>query len=740
MRERKNRRIRILIIGLFFLIMVGTVYLCSRLVAENLKIEMQNTLRDVAEQNNVAVQKEIDARFQLLFSIAQEIEEEPDDVKALLDSTKSFVENYRFKRIGYIFPIGVAYTTDGYIQDMSYLNFFREGMAGKISITDALADTVGDDTRYINQFSVPVYNEDETEINGVLFATYRTEWFEDILNTHAFEGKGYSCIVKADGDVIAHSKGSPIYGIINFFTYLNQNGTQEDAKTSEQMHGAMQQGLSGTGSLSLNGETDFYYVPLNLEGGELDWYMVTLVPEGVLTDRLQPIMNNVDQMMLVLVIVIISGVSIFLLSDRMRKKELISLAYIDSLTKGDNYACFQEKMKANKDVHGYMIAMDLSEFKIINNTCGIEKGDEVLAEVWKVLDHCIRANELAARIYADRFILFFIEEEKQKVKERLDRLSDDIAKVSDELSVPRVVPVFGVYETFNREEVEKQYGNAVQAKRLVKGRRDCNYAFYEELDYNLVLENRAIEDGFEQAVADEQFEVWYQPKYDAAEGTIVGSEALVRWRREDGSLLSPFRFIPIFEKNGMIPRLDEYVFKTVCRQQKQWESQGRKILPVSVNISRVSLYYYNIVEKYKAISVANDMKPDYVQLEITESATIDNAELSNLIEQFHEAGFQLLLDDFGSGYSSLSTLNMMHFDTMKLDKSLIDYIGDENGEKLLHYIVKLGQNLGLHITAEGVETKEQLEFLRDLECDDIQGYYFSKPLPLAEYEGLLYNL
>lgn len=735
MRERKSKVITILIIAITLLALVGAVYLCSYEVRRNLRVEMQNTLKDVAQQNDVAVQKEINARFQLLYSIAQEIGGEPDDVKSHLDSTRTFVDNYRFERIGYIYPIGMAYTTDGYIQDMSYFDFFQNGMEGKITITDAVVDTVGDDAKYINQFSVPVYNENQTEVQGVLFATYQTEWFEDILNTRAFEGKGYSCIVKVDGDVIAHSTDSPIYGIDNFFSVMDE---EKNAGHADKMRNDMEKRNSGTGSFRLNGEQDFYYMPLNLEGGELNWYMITMVPEAVLTERLQPVMGNVDQMIAIIVLILVCGVSVALWSYQMRRRELLRLAYTDSLTEGDNFACFQKKMQCRKNPHGYIVAMDLSEFKIINNTCGLEVGDAALVAVWKVLHGSIRDNELAARIYADRFVLFLVEDEKQKVRERLDKLVADVSKVSEQMNIPRVVPVFGAYEVLgNGSEVEKDYGNAVQAKQLVKGRRDCNYAFYEELDYNQVLENRAIEDGFEPAIEKHQFEVWYQPKYDAVDAHIVGSEALVRWRKEDGSLMPPFKFIPLFERNGMIPRLDEYVFREVCRQQKQWEKEGRKVLPVSVNISRVSLYYSNIVEKYKTIADESEVSTNNLQLEITESATIDNTEISDLIEQFHQAGFKLLLDDFGTGYSSLSTLNVMHFDVMKLDKSLIDYIGDENGEKLLHYITKLGQNLGLHITAEGVETENQLVFLRDLQCDDIQGYYFSKPLPQAEFEKLL---
>lgn len=266
---------------------------------------------------------------------------------------------------------------------------------------------------------------------------------------------------------------------------------------------------------------------------------------------------------------------------------------------------------------------------------------------------------------------------------------------------------------------------------------DKNYSLYEEINFKQWLENHKLEDGFEEAIQNHRFEIWYQPKYSTKDQNVVSAEALVRWRDVDGNLIPPYKFIPLFEQNGMISVLDEYVFDAVCAQQRQWQSEGKHVLPVSVNISRSSLYYSTIVKKYAAILNSYELPAQKIQLEITESAAVDNSEIMTLIDQFHEIGFHLLLDDFGTGYSSLSTLNQMHFDTLKLDKSLIDHIGDTNGEKLLYYIIKLAQSLGLKITAEGVEYKNQFEFLQQLACDDIQGYYFSKPLPSAEYAALL---
>lgn len=415
----------------------------------------------------------------------------------------------------------------------------------------------------------------------------------------------------------------------------------------------------------------------------------------------------------------------------------MSLAYQDPVTLGDNFAAFKKKTKSKKDGVGWLIAMDVTDFKLINSTCGVKKGDEVLRVIWEIFETETGENELAAHVNADRFILFWMDENQENIKQRLEYVIRKIEEIPERLEIPNLFPVFGIFHTIVLDEIDPLYGNAVQAKHQIKGRLDRHYIFYDELNHESIQENRELEEHFETALENEEFEIWYQPKYSAHSRKLVGAEALVRWRRADGALIPPLKFIPLFERNGNIIRLDEYVFRAVCRQQKEWQKQGQKMLPVSVNISRVSLYYSSVVEKYESIIRSFDLDSKYIQLEITESATIDNNEIFNLLEQFHTAGFKILLDDFGSGYSSLAALNRMHFDTIKLDKSLVDYIGDDNGEKLLNSITKLAQSFGMEITAEGVETVEQLMFLCNLDCDDIQGYYFSRPLPVKEYEECL---
>jgi EAL domain-containing protein (putative c-di-GMP-specific phosphodiesterase class I)/GGDEF domain-containing protein len=701
---------------------------------------MQNTLKDIAAQNALAVNNEITVQFRLLSGFSEELGKEPDNVMDILDEMSKFVQAYDFKRMGYCDADGLTMTTDGYTANLSDRVFFLESMEGNNWVTRTLEDRIGDEKEPINVLSVPVYNEEKTEVVGVLFATYRSEIFQDRLNVDFFEGQGFSCIIKADGDVISHSENSPIADSENFLEHLNSGG-ENGRTTAEEMKAAMDAGTGGAGRCeAVHGNSEaaiFYYTPLNENINGARWYMVAIAPEDVLTKRMDPVIHQVHILAVAMLVIAVLGVGFFVVVERKRREELSSLAYEDPLTGGYNFASFRENVKIRKGLPGYVVAMDVSEFKLINSFFGVQKGDETLLELWKILLNSVSETEMVARVNADRFVLFLQAEDREQLEKRLQDLIQQIHDISPRLNIPLLFPVFGIYYTEALDEPDKCYGYAVQAKHLVKGRRDRHYAFYDEIDYEQVLADHQLEDSFEEALEQGQFETWYQPKYSAQEEKIIGAEALVRWRKPDGTLISPGTFIPLFEKNGCIAVLDEYIFRRVCEQQKAWLDEGLSVVPVSVNISRVSLYFGDIVERYQEILHSYNLDSQYVQLEITESATVDNAEIANLIERFHSAGFEMLLDDFGSGYSSLASLNTLRFDTLKLDKSLIDYIGDENGEKLLEHITKLGQSLGLHITAEGVETHSQLIFLKNLQCDDIQGYYFSKPLPMDEYQKLM---
>lgn len=737
MKQKKNGffiTILLLLISLAFIVTVSVVF---NNIKTNLEIEIISSLSEEAEENAALIEKEIDAKFGVLQSFANELSSTDDEIAEIRDM-QSFVKVYNFKRMGFVDLNGIAKTTDGFEKDLSFREFYQVGLKGESFITASLLETVGDSTEdMINILSVPVY-DNKGEIKGVLFATYLTEKFHEVIFSDSFQGEGYTYIVAGDGGVISSYGDGMQKEYDNIFIYTGDAAKYDDV-TQEKVENEMREKLSRVGiGVNENNDKYFYcYKPLEIKSADMDWYIFSVEPKSVLDERMHPIMRDIQFLTVILVCILVMANIIFLYYNVRRRQELFRLAYKDSITGGDNFSNFKEKAKKYENTEGFVIALDISEFKLVNNVCGNARGDEVLKVIWDVILANCNDNEQAARVNADRFVIFWIESSKKTVTYRIEKLINEIEGISEQLSVPRLYPVIGIRAVEKLDDADKRYGEALRAKALVKYRRDRHYAFYDEIDYDTIVENKKLENGFEKALADKKFEVWYQPKFNSHTGKIVGSEALIRWRADDGSLISPGRFIPLFEKNGNIIRLDEYVFREVCRQQKEWQKEGIQILPVSVNISRFSLYYSNVVEKYERIINYYDLDHKYVQIEITESAIIENTVIAELIQKFHDAGFDILLDDFGSGYSSLASLNQMPFDTIKLDKSLVDYVGNENGEKLLKFIVQLVQSLGMKITAEGVEYKEQLDFLENLNCDDIQGFYFSKPLMLADFSAKL---
>ncbi len=737
MRKRMAVLIVAVVIALFAVVRFRVM------MVEEIQEQLSANLRDVANQNIITMENALNDKRDLLNQLAAQIEEKYEQIdtneakEEIIDYLTPFMAIHDFIRMGVVLPDGTAFCTDGYYEDLETTETYVYGMQGLSNVTSRIEAGAGDTTS-VNIFSVPLFDKDGKNVIGILCGTCRTETFKEMLNVDSFNGKGYSYVIESDGAVVTDSKQSPMYGTNNVFDSM-MKFSEDNAVVIDEIKTAMAKRQSGDATFVSTSKRYLHYAPLRVESLHESWYLFTIVPSEVLDDKSAEVLHLNNMLLLTIMVVLIATVVYFIWNSHKNSEELRTLAYVDDLTKGDNYLCFVEKLKQYSGVHGYIISMDINEFKLVNNTCGIQKGNETLQCIWKIIAERLKEGELAAHINADHYVIFLREDKNEEVIRRVGEISDAVVELASKINIVSILPYFGIFQTMNTEDPEESYSKANQAKHLVRANRKKNWAFYEEVDYDKMVEDKKLEDDFEKAIKNSEFEMWYQPKYSGANEEIVGAEALVRWRREDGSLVPPFRFIPLFEKNGMITTLDEYVFKTVCLQQKKWEKEGRKLFPVSINISRVSLYFENIVEKYKEILDECEVDPKWVPLEITESATLDNKQVQELVEKFHEAGFQVHLDDFGNGYSSLAMLNLMHFDTLKLDKSLIDFVGDENGEKLLWHTITLAKSLGMHTTAEGVERKEQVDFLHDLQCDDIQGYYYSRPLDLDAFEELIFS-
>ena len=425
-------------------------------------------------------------------------------------------------------------------------------------------------------------------------------------------------------------------------------------------------------------------------------------------------------------------------SDMTKSKtfEVERLAYVDQVTGGNNYNYFKRKIREISKP-GYFVSMDIHQFKTINQICGVQTGDVVLRGIWETLLKFLKKDDVAARVNADHFIIYAPQSTKEEVSKGIESLSDGLVQLSKKMRCPRLNSYFGIAKWEPSKAIEEVYSYTTIAKHNVKSDKNKNYQFYSEEEGQRVIETKNMEDSFSDAIMNDNFKVWYQPKINPVNGKIVGAEALVRWQLDNGDIVPPGKFIPVFEKDGLIRILDEYIFGSVCRFIKNRLALNKIVTPVSVNLSRASICYEGVVEQYAKIVEEMGIDPKYVPIEITESAAASNDAIQEISNDFNKKGFVLCMDDFGTGYSSIALLNLLPFDNIKLDKTLIDGFGDVNGLKLIKHIIALSKDLGLTITAEGVESKEQKDSLVQLNCDNIQGFFYKPPLPEAEFVKLL---
>ena len=386
--------------------------------------------------------------------------------------------------------------------------------------------------------------------------------------------------------------------------------------------------------------------------------------------------------------------------------------------------------KADQNFH--VVVADVKNFKWINGTYGEKTGDQVLSYLGEIYKSQIH-DGMVARYGGDQFVCIMygnMEISRSKVEAY-------IHKIEKGAPIPNLVVNYGIYKNVDKSlPLTLICDRAFLAMKSIQDDYEHQVAFYDDEMGRKHIRERKMENAFEDAVRDEEFVVYLQPKYNADTEKIAGAEALVRWKRPDGTMISPGEFIPLYEKDGLIVRLDEYVFCKVCEIQGERVKKGQKIIPISVNLSRASIHYDNMIQRYMKIVEKNGIPFSAVPIELTETAALYNVQIKELTEKLVQAGFELHMDDFGSGYSSLTSLNQLPFDTLKLDKSLIDYVENERGRQVIRHTIALAHSLGMQVLAEGVEKQNQVEILRELNCDEIQGFYYARPVPWETFGEL----
>src|SRR3989304_4576167 len=433
---------------------------------------------------------------------------------------------------------------------------------------------------------------------------------------------------------------------------------------------------------------------------------------------------------------------------KLSEEKIIRMANYDNLTGLPNrrllmsYLSQALTLVSRRDIYAAVLFIDLDRFKLINDTLGHSAGDEMLKEVAERLKKCVRLSDTVGRLGGGEFIVLLPDIEQIEdiiiICNRINTIFDSTLKIGEhEVSVMMSIGI-SVYPT-DGEDGEALLRKADVAMYRAKSDGKSCYRFYSDGMSQSGSDRLRLESRLRRAADRGELFLNYQPQVDINTGRIGGIEALLRWNSQGYGVISPKEFIPIAEESGLIIPIGEWVLRTACTHAKSWQDKGLNCVKLSVNISLRQFIQKDFAHMVGRILKETGLDANYLELELTESVVMDNAEaVVKILGELKETGVRLAIDDFGTGYSSLIYLKLMPIDIIKIDQSFVrDMAVNVNDAAICDAIIRLAKSLNLEVIAEGVETMEQIELLKRLDCCNIQGYVVSKPLKAEDFEVFL---
>ncbi len=464
------------------------------------------------------------------------------------------------------------------------------------------------------------------------------------------------------------------------------------------------------------GESCFRLQIRLLEEGEPVWYAIELYPEKSENQRFSECVGQFRR-----------------LSDRdVMAYQMLRSCY-DDMNPIPFTDIIEAHMNREPEQAFAFIQFDVVRFKLINDNYGEATGTALLHHFLDVLGAFCGDEQHFTRLSSDIFMIVMPCGDKEEICTYIRRLEARLSGYRD----MEYAFAFGVNIVKERCVSTRIMGDSAAIARLsVKGNVLDNIGFYHDGLREKIRSKKNIEDYMRIALDEGQFCMYLQPKYCITTDRVIGAEALARWMHPKRGMISPTDFIPIFEQNGFIVKLDRYIWECACQKLAEWRRLKMPLIPISVNVSRVHLNRENFVDELEALLARHDIPHQYLELEITE--TVENVNTDQTIHELKQRGFTLLMDDFGTGYSSLNMLNHTPFDIIKIDKDFLSSLLDSTrGQQIIRHTIAMSREIGLELIAEGVETREQAEFLSACGCDQAQGFYYSRPVPVGEFEMLL---
>lgn len=719
-----------------FIILISIIVIVSVLCVINI-FNLEDAIGDVTKiyvkNTSAQIVKNMDNN---LFEIEKYLNTMADSL-SYINNSESQTEYLKIKLdISEFNSLGISDLEGNiYFSDESTYNFkdtvaFSESMNGKIGIS------VLDDQSIL--YSVPIKKEDD--IQKILVGVLNKENMQSLIKNNGLEDNGVSCLIDQNCNVVISPPDLKFFFALD--DVFQKNKDTDLIKNIEKMKSDVKNQKDGLLAFTtIKGEKVLMaYNALE----SYDWSLLTIITEDFIFSKVK---NNIILNFFIVIIIILTFILMIIsILSLMRKynRKMENAFYTDYLTGGINAVGFCEKTREileNSDsLSYYIVSLNVKSFKLINTKYGREEGDKVLNYIYKRLEKNILKDELVARSEADNFIFFLKENSPEKLEKRLEKIIEEVNSFNINSQVPYNIDFSkGAYCVKNKKlEINNMIDYAVTARKNYDVSKGNYCSFYDETLILKLEKELELINCLEASLKNKDFKIYFQPKIIIKDGEIGGAEALIRWQHPDYGLMSPSEFIPLFEKNGLIPKIDLFVFEQVCSFLNKRLKNGEQIFTISVNVSRYNFRNNNFLRDYEVIKKQYEIPDNLIELELTESIILDNTEISyvkNLINEMHKTGFLCSLDDFGFGYSSLSLLSEFSIDAVKLDRSFFIKKDEIRSQFVIETIVNLCKKLNITTVAEGIESLDQLTFLRKIDCDMVQGYVFSKPLEVTEFEN-----
>ncbi len=741
----KMRRTAVLVACSILLFLV-----CGGLLSTALQKSKSETIQEQIsieiDEYKSRILKQLDADFQMLSTLAAFLEENITEDRQLLtrqldqaNQNNGFLTMVYFDRQGQgvISTLGEQPLTDASLDDLTQegRRVVELALEGTVMISQLFESELSENRVFA--YSVPVYSNGK--LIGALAASDHIDIFSDILNGNAvLSGGGYIHMLDSEGNFLVRSSRTVLPAETR--SLFDSNYLSEEARTLIQ--NALQNQQSASSSFSYQGKTyPFMVEPVGLNG-----WMLLCVSTG------ETISTSTSDWILQGTFIGVFLLMLFLLLYNYRilrgyNRELIGLAYYDTLTQAENLTRFQQRLpEALEHTGGCVAALCVRQFPFLIEIFGRDKAEQLLCQMKKTADQLLKKDEFFCRDTEDRFYLFLAETDQETLRPRLQQLMDQICAQAEISAMNYQLALYCGVAISEASDHPAEMANTLMVRvqfaldKAIGGHSNTIWFFDTELHKLEELENY-IESHMHQALHSGEFRMFLQPKHRLSDGKLLGAEALVRWLPRDRGPIFPDQFIPLFEKNGFCVQLDLYMVEQACRKLREWMDRGMTPVPLSVNQSKLLFFEADYVGKLTRIVDRYQISPQWITLEILEGMALENADVLNRkIADLHQAGFQISLDDFGSGYSSLNTLGKLEIDELKLDREFLLSASSPKQNRvrlIMEQIVQLAHQLTIRTVVEGVETEEDERFIRSIGCDIGQGYLYSRPVSAEEFDRLL---